>query len=126
MLCYSLLEKRGDCIKKYINWNLYSDGKLVVENNNIECEYEENNFIKYVENNDTFNVVNLKDNEFTRENNDFIFKIDFKNNEFSYLLKEKNITLNDKLICNIIKEKDYIKLIYQLDEEEKELVIQIL
>ena len=46
MLCYSLLEKRGDCIKKYINWNLYSDGKLVVENNNIECEYEENNFIK--------------------------------------------------------------------------------
>lgn len=126
MLCYSFLEKRGDYIKKLINWSLLNDGEVVIDNKNVVCDYEVNKFIKYLENKDTTNVIDLVKKVYTRENNEFIFKIDFSNNTFSYLLKENNINIEDKIKCSFEKKDNNIILKYQLDEEEKEIVIHIL
>ena len=126
MLCYSLLEKRGDYIKKYINWKLYNDGLVIVEHNNIECEYEKNKFISYKESEDVLNFIDIKNKVFLRQTDEFIFKIDFSKNSFYYLLKEKNIELNADVTCNMLIKDDLITLIYQIEDEKKELVIKIL
>ena len=126
MLCYSFLEKRGDYIKTFINWSLLNDGLIVILNKNVECEYVVNKYIKYKEDNDTFNLINLEEDYYLRENNEFVFKIDFKNNLFSYTLKENNITIEDKVECQITKNDRIINLKYRLDDEEKEIIIQIL
>lgn len=126
MLCYSFLEKRGDYIKKLINWSLLNDGKIVINNKNIECEFEVDKFIKYLENKETMNIIDLENKFFSRENNEFIFKIDFNKNTFSYILKENNITVEDKIECKIIEKNNIINLKYKLDEEEKEIIIHLL
>ena len=73
MICYSFLEKRGDYIKKLINWSLLSDEKVVINNKKIECEYKDKEFIKYKEGNDTINIVDIKKKLYKRENDEFIF-----------------------------------------------------
>lgn len=126
MLCYSFLEKRGDYIKKLINWSLLNDQKLVINNKNIECEYEINKFIKYKEDQNTINIVDIENQIYIRENNEFMFKIDFNSNKFSYTLKENNINIEDKIECAFIKNADKFILKYKLDDAEKNIMIQIL
>lgn len=126
MLCYSFLEKRGDYIKKLINWSLLNDGEVVIDNKNVVCEYEVDKFIKYLDNDNAINVVDLKNKIYFRENNEFIFKIDFNKMLFSYTLKEQNIFIEDKINCQIIINKDFINLKYKIDEEEKIIIIHLL
>jgi len=126
MICYSFLEKRGDYIKKLINWSLLSDEKVVINNKKIECEYKDKEFIKYKEGNDTINLVDIKKKLYKRENDEFIFEIDFEKSVFSYILKENNIKLEDKIICYFIQNSNEYILKYTLDEEEKKIIIQVL
>jgi len=126
MICYICLEKRGDYIKKLINWSLLSDEKVVINNKKIECEYKDKEFIKYKEGNDTINLVDIKKKLYKRENDEFIFKIDFEKSVFSYILKENNIKLEDKIICYFIQNSNEYILKYTLDEEEKKIIIQVL
>ena len=79
MLCYSFLEKRGDYIKQLINWSLLNDGKIIIDNKNIECDYEANKFISYIDDNKTSNYIDLVKKIYIRENDEFRFKIDFEN-----------------------------------------------
>lgn len=127
-ICYAIVykKKRGDYIKKLVNWSLLSDKNIIIENKNIECEFEKDKFIKYIEKDNTSNLVNLKDKIYIRENDEFIFEIDFENKEFKYLLKEKDIKLVDKILCEIQIKADSIKMTYQLDEEKKEIIIHLL
>ena len=126
MLCYSFLEKRGGSIKKIINWRLLIDGKVTIDNKFVECEYEVNKFIKYLEEDYSFNIIDLENKLFIRENKEFIFKIDFVKNMFNYILKDNNIELEDKIICDLKYKGNIIDLKYKLDEEEREIVIHIL
>lgn len=125
MLCYSCLEKRGDYIKKFIKWQLISNNKEVI-NEEIECEYDDN-IIKYQEDKNTINIVDLNNDIYIRENEEFTFKIDFKNRLFDYILKKDELSIeNAKLDAEIIKGDSKIILKYNLGEEEKkEIIIQL-
>lgn len=124
MLCYIWLEKRGVFIKKYINWKLISDNKVIINLENIECEFE-NNVIKYYEDIHTLNIIDLNEDLYIRENTDFLFRIDFKNKIFNYILKENNISIEQNLEATITKDNN-IDLKYNLGEENKEIIIQLL
>jgi len=124
MLWYSFLEKRGDYIKKAINLSLLSNGFIIIDKK-IECEYIVDKFVKYEEDNNTSNYINLEDKIYIRENNEFMFKIDFNKSLFNYILKENNINIEDKIECSFIKDKDKIILNYKLDEE-KRIIIHLL
>jgi len=125
MICYSFLEKRGDYIKKYINWKLINNNEVIINNENIECEFD-NNIIKYIEDKETINLIDLDKEIYIRENNEFIFEIDFKNRLLNYILKENDLSINNASIeASFIKDNPII-LKYNLGDEEKEIVIHIL
>ena len=126
MLWYSFLDKWGGFIKKFINWSLSNNNIVVIDNKNIECDYEKDKYIKYYEDEDTVNIVDLENKLYIRKTKEFIFKIDFINNIFSYDLTEKEISLRDKLLYSNINIKDTISMTYSLDKEEKKIIIQIL
>lgn len=125
MLCYSFLEKRGDYIKKLINWSLLNDGEVVINNKKVTCEYEVDKFIKYYEEK-TINIIDINNKIYLRENNEFIFKIDFNKKIFSYYLKENDIKLEDDINCIFNNKNNIINLKYTLDEEEREIIIHLL
>jgi len=72
------------------------------------------------------NNIYLENKIYLRENNEFIFKIDFNNKKFTYILKEKNLTIEDNVICSFHKIDNIYNLKYKIDEEEKNIIIQIL
>ena len=125
MICYSWLEKRGDYIKKYINWCLFSNNKLIIKKENIECEIT-NNILKYQEEKNFINKIDMNNDIFIRESNEFLFKIDFKKQSFEYTLKEKDLRINDVLLEAKIIKNEIITLIYKIEDEEKKIIIQIL
>ena len=103
---------------------MFINGKLVINNENVECEYVVNKFIKYKED-EALNTIDVENEEYLRENNEFMFKIEFKNQKFSYTLKENNLYLEDNLECDFIDLNNKISFKYNLDEEIKEIIIQI-
>lgn len=127
-ICYVIVFKTywGDYIKQNINWKLYNNKKLVVNKENIPCIYKEKQYIKFREDKNIINSIDLENNIFKRETDEFIFKIEFDNKKFYYTLKEKKLDFSGNLIkCCIEKGKEYI-LEYSLEDEEKKLIIQIL
>ena len=88
------------------------------------CEIN-NNVITFKEK-DATNIIDLNNKIYTRENNDYLMEVNVKTKLFKITLKEKNNNFSAKLTkCSLIN-KDKIVLKYQLDEEEKEIIIQIL
>ena len=125
MLCYSFLEKRGDYIKKFINWKLISNNNEVVNNEFVECEFV-NDILKYLEN-DTMNIIDLNKNIYIRENDEFTFEIDFNNRLFNYILKKEELSIENAVIdAEIKKNNSDILLKYNLGDEIKEIIIQLL
>lgn len=125
MICYSLIEKRGDYIIKYINWKLISDNKLIVNNEVVECEFD-CNILKYYED-DTINIVDLENDIYVRENNEFTFKIDFKNRCFDYILKKEELSIKNAFLeATITKNDKEIHLKYNLGDDKKEIIIHLL
>ena len=104
---------------------MFVNGNLVINNESVECEYNENKFVKYKDS-DALNIVDIENALYLRENNDFIFKIEFKNKIFSYTLKENNLKIEDGLLCEIAINSNKISFKYNLDEEEKEIIIHLL
>lgn len=124
MLCYSFLDKRGDYIKKFIKWQLISDKKEVI-NKLVECEFDDN-VIKYQEDDESINIIDLNKRIYLRENDEFTFKVDFNNKVFNYILKKEEMAIeNAPLEGELILNNDFIHLKYSLGEEEKEIIIQL-
>lgn len=91
------------------------------------CEFIDNKILKYQEDSDTLNTIHFDNLIYIRENKELIFKIDFNKKEFRYTLKENNYEIKDKLTdCLLERNKEEIKLRYQIDEEIKEILIKIL
>ena len=124
MLYYNGLYKRGDSIKKLINWCLLNNGKKIIDTKKCECEYNKKELI-YNEK-DASNKIDLNNKIYLRENKDYLFKVDFKNNKFLYKLKEKNIEVEDKLKDSSIEIGKKITLNYSLDDKEKTIIIDLL
>ncbi len=108
-----------------INWRLLNNDEIIINNENVICEYKLGYYVKYNER-DASNIVDLKNLTYRRENEDFVLVIDFKNKKFSYLLKEKNYKLEDKLLSCSLEVKEDIVLKYKLDDEEKQIIIHLL
>lgn len=109
-----------------INWSLYNENKLIIEKKGIVCSSSDNNVINFIDDTNTYNIVDLNNETFIRENQEFLFEINFRNSTFIYILKEKNIKLENSIKCYLDKNNKNIELKYNLDEEEKKIIIQIL
>ena len=125
MLWYSFLGKRGGYIKKMINWYLYNNEKQIINNENVLCEYEDNRLIYYKENN-FINRINLEENVYIREGNDYKVIYDFKKQEMILLLKENNMQFSSKFTGIITKNNNIINVIYNNDDGNKKIIIQLL
>lgn len=125
-MCYILIEKRGDCIKKLINWKLLSDNVEVVYKENEECEFD-NNILTYYEEDNTVNIINIVEKSYKRENKEFTFNVDFKNRCFNYTLKPENLSIeNAKIDASFEYINKNIVLKYNLGDENKELIIKFI
>ena len=112
-------------IIKLINWCLLNDKKIVKNFENVECEFN-NKILEFKEDDKTFNKVDLNNNKYTRETAEFIFQIDFNKKECHYNLKELNKNFSMSIDSEIIKKNNKIILKYSLDDEEKQIIIQML
>ena len=83
------------------------------------CEI--NNDVITLKEKDATNIIDLNNKIYTRENNDYLMEVNIKTKLFKITLKEKNNNFSADLT-----KKDKIILKYQLDDEEKEIIIQIL
>ena len=61
-----------------------------------------------------------------RETDEFCFKIEFLSKKFSYILKENNLRIEDKIECEINFDSISIDIKYKLDDEEKNILIQFI
>ena len=112
-------------IIKLINWCLLNDNKIVKNFENVECEFN-NKILEFKEDDKTLNKVDLLNNKYTRDINEFTFQVDFKTKECHYILKELNKSFSMPIDGEITKENNKITLKYSLDDEEKQIIIQIL
>lgn len=110
-------------IKRDILLNLFSNNELII-NEKITGNLE-NNVLNYVDNTNINNVIDFDNKIFKRENNEFIMTIDFNTKTFNYLLKEKNIEVNDNINCDFIIDND-VTLEYNIGDDYKKIVIKLL
>ncbi len=124
VIVFKKKEEIGGFIRKII-WQLFNNKEKIIDKKDVLCEFE-NNIIKYIED-DGVNILDLNNKIYERENKDYKLKIDVVNNTFMFNLKEKNYTLNNKLLSSSLDIKDdIITLNYALDNEEKKIIIQML
>ena len=112
-------------IIKLINWCLLNDKKIVKNFENVECEFN-NKILEFKEDDNTLNKIDLINYKYIRETNEFSFKVDFKTKECHYNLKELNKIFSMPIDGEITKKDNEIILKYSLDDEEKQIIIQIL
>ena len=127
-ICYVIVFKKkkelGDLIKR-INWQLFNNDELIINNEDVECEYKDN-IIKYKEK-DGINIIDLENQIYERDSKDYLMQINIKNNTFKFTLKEKNRTLSDNLTNSSIEKKDNDIIIkYQIEDEVKKIIIHLL
>ena len=112
-------------IIKLINWRLLNDKKIVKNFENVECEFN-NKILEFKENDNALNKVDLINNKYIRDTDEFSFQIDFNKKECHYILKELDKSFSMPIDGEITKEDNKITLKYSLDDEEKQIIIQIL
>ena len=118
------IEKLGDDIKRRLNWQLYEEDKLIITNENVECEFDRG-VITYQES-DAINIVDLNSQVYKRNNEGYSFEINFIDKSFIFTLKEKNYTLSGDLTDSFFKVSKKIVLVYSLNEERKKIIIELL
>lgn len=107
-----------------INWYLYDNQTLIVNDLNVKCEFS-NNVLIY-KNEDSTNEININKETYIRENNEYKLEIDFKKKTMELYMNElKNSFLLD-IECLFTKNKDKIILEYKYDEEIKKIIIEML
>ena len=124
MLWYSFLEKRGDCIKKRVNWYLYEQENLLVENLNVECDVNSNE-IMYKEDN-YVNNIDLQKKIFIREDSNFKMILDYDKQEFIYTLKEINKTFTTNIKIDFDIKENEICISYILEDSKLKILIHML
>ena len=104
-----------------INWQFYSNKRLIDDFKNITCKVKNNEII--VSFNDSRNIINIFSETYKRENEDYQMLIDFKRKTVSFLLKDIK-PLEYDIDCHFRKEKNVIYLTYKIDDEEKKIIIE--
>ena len=112
-------------IIKLINWCLLNDKKIVKNFENVECEFN-NKILEFKEDDNALNKIDLINDKYTRETDEFTFQVNFKTKECHYNLKELNKSFSMNIDGEITIENNKITLRYSLDDEEKQIIIQIL
>lgn len=112
-------------IIKLINWCLLNDKKIVKNFENVECEFN-NKILEFKEDDNALNKIDLINNKYIRETDEFTFQIDFNKKECHYNLKELNKSFSMPIDGEFTKKNNKIILRYSLEDEEKQIIIQIL
>lgn len=124
MLCYSFLDKRGDYIKKLINWSLFTNELLVIEYKSIYCDY--NDKVVIFKENDYINTIDLNKIKYIRENDEYKIEFDFNKLIYSVFLKDKKLNLSDRFIGSITNNNNIIDIKYNIDGNNMKLLIHLL
>ena len=105
-----------------IDWTLTSNNKDVINLENVLCEYEENKYLKFLED-DIINVIDLKNKVYNRVAKDYNMEIDFNESICSFTFPTKE-TCSLDIISELEIIDNLIKLRYKIDDDEK--IIKIL
>ena len=120
-ICYNVLEKKRWVIIVKVNWQLFNNNELVVNLLNKECEYIKNNYLKINEE-ETINIVDIKNKLYKRITNDYNMEIDFVNNICTFIL-DNNEKWSINIECNIEIIKNTIIINYQIDDDKRKILI---
>lgn len=105
-----------------IDWTLTSNNEKIINLENVLCEYAENEYLKFLED-DVTNLIDFKNNVYNRVAKDYNMEIDFNNNICSFTFATgESCSLDIESELEIID--NLIKLRYKLDDDEK--IIKIL
>ncbi|MFR5857087.1 MAG: hypothetical protein ACLUFU_04670 [Bacilli bacterium] len=88
---------------------------------NKECEYIKNNYLKINEE-ETINIVDIKNKLYKRITNDYNMEIDFVNNICTFIL-DNNEKWSINIECNIEIIKNTIIINYQIDDDKRKILI---
>lgn len=118
-------KKRGDYIKKIINWCLLVDNKTIINEKNKECNYIIDKLLEYNEK-DFKNIVDLENKLYIRDGKDYIIVIDFNKMQQIITLKDKNLDFFMDIEGSINNSNNIINIKYNNSDGNKEIIIQIL
>lgn len=105
-----------------IDWKLYHDNKLLVSRKNEEVVYTKE-YLKYEKENE-YNYVDLIKNIYNRKTDEYDMEIDFNEKTCSFNLEDVGNCKFD-IKCNIKVKKKEITLMYQIDDGENKIFIEI-
>ena len=118
-------KKRGDYIKKIINWCLLVDNKTIINEKNKECNYIIDKLLEYNEK-DFKNIVDLENKLYIRDGIDYKIVIDFNKMQQIITLKDKNLDFFMDIEGSINNSNNIINIKYNNSDGNKEIIIQIL
>lgn len=103
-----------------VDWQLYSENNLIINNQNVEAEFNQNNIVY----NDEFgkHIIDRKNKIYERIDNEDYMIINFNKNTITF--KFNGETLEYDITSEYKEGENKISLIYSLGEEEKRIVIK--
>ena len=106
-----------------IDWKVYSNNKLIIDNNNVKCNLYSSNIIEFKDEYGK-HIIDLENKTYSKVGNDNKMVIDFiaKTCEFIF---EKNEKCTFDIDCNIKIKENHIEILYSFDEDEKKILIEL-
>lgn len=121
--CYNVWEKReGYFLECKINWKLFNNGQVVIDLKDIFIEKKDSKFI--YKDKDGENTIDLENKVYERKLNDVTMKINFVLNQAYFKFSNGEECTIDIISKLVVGEKE-IKLEYQIDDEIKMIVIEM-
>ena len=107
----------------FINWSLYNNDELVLENKIKDFQYEKANFIE-IKDEYGIHKVDLKNKIYEKNDNNVIFRIDFVNN-LCIIILDSDKKLEMEIATNWHYQNNTWKLEYKLENENKQIIIEL-
>lgn len=106
-----------------VDWKVYSNNKLIIDNNNVKCNLDYSNKIEF-EDEYGKHIIDLENKTYSKDGKDNKMKINFTEKTCEFIF-EKNEKCTFDIDCNIKIEENYIEISYSFDEDEKKILIEL-
>lgn len=106
-----------------IDWKVYSNNKLIIDNNNVKCILDSLNKIEF-EDEYGKHIIDLENKIYSKIGNGNKMIIDFFKKTCEFIFEENEKCTFD-IDCNIKIEENYIEILYNFDEDDKKILIEL-
>lgn len=103
----------------YINWQLLSDNKVIIDEANKKVDFQDN--ILTYEDKYGVHTVDVNKKIYERRSPDNIFRVNFFNNTLDIIFDNHNLTYD--IESKFSKNEEEIRLYYSLGDEKKIIII---